>query len=106
MLRVLCQRFATVFYLIISVTILKANVNTLSNPPSFIIKRSFEDYIFPEPLSLLSVFSKIFEKSLYNRISSFLCKHELINTNQISVQSKHSTVHALIHLAETVKKWW
>ena len=92
----------------IPVTILKDNVNILSTPLSFIINRSFEQGVFPEslktaqvtpvhkkedtltisnyrPISLLSVFSKILEKSMYNRIYSFLCKHELINNKQFLV---------------------
>ena len=79
---------------------------------SFIINLSFEQGVFPKslktaqvtlvhvkkktltinncrPISLLSVFSKIFEKFVYNRIYSFLCKHKLINTNQFGFQSKH-----------------
>ena len=112
----------------IPVTILKDNVNILSTPLSFIINRSFEQGVFPEslktaqvtpvhkkedtltisnfrPISLLSVFSKILEKSMYNRIYSFLCKHKLINTTQFGFRSKHSTEHALISLIETIKKY-
>ena len=84
----------------IPVTILKDNVNILSTPLSFIINRSFGQGVFPvslktaqvrpvrkkedtltisnyHPIALLSVFSKILEKSMYNRIYSFLCKHNL-----------------------------
>ena len=57
------------------------------------------------PISLLSVFRKILEKSIYNRIYSFLCKHKLINTTQFGFRSKHSTEHALISLIETIKKY-
>ena len=112
----------------IRVKILKANVNILSTPLRFIINRSFEHGVFPEslktaqvtpvhkkedtltisnyrPISLLSVFSKILEKSMYNRIYSFLCKHKLINTTQFGFRSKHSTEHALISLIETIKKY-
>ena len=53
----------------------------------------------------MSVFSKILEKSMYNRIYSFLCKHKLINTTQFGFRSKHSTEHALISLIETIKKY-
>ena len=100
----------------------------MSTPLSFIINRSFEQGVFPEslktaqvtpvhkkedtltisnyrPISLLSVFSKILEKSMYNRIYSFLCKHKLINTTQFGFRSKHSTEHALISLIETIKKY-
>ena len=55
------------------------------------------------PISLLSVFSKIFEKAMYHRIYSFPCKYKLINTNQFVFHSNYSTEHALISLIETVK---
>ena len=110
----------------ISVTILKDKVNILSTPLSFIINRSFEQGVFPEslktaqvtpvhkkedtltisnyhPMSLLSVFSKILNKSMYNRIYSFLCKHKLENTKQFSFRFKHSMEHALISSIETIK---
>ena len=51
------------------------------------------------------VFSKILEKSMYNRIYSFFCKYKLINTTQFGFWSKHSTDHALISLIETIKKY-
>ena len=100
----------------------------MSTPLSFIINRSFEEGVVSEflktaqvtpvrkneetltistyrPTSLLSVFSKILEKSMYNIIYSFLCKHKLINTTQFGFRSKHSAEHALIILIETVKKY-
>ena len=51
--------------------------------------------------SLFSVLSKIFEKSICNRIYLFLCKHKLINTNRFGFQFKHS----LIILIKTIKKY-
>ena len=57
------------------------------------------------PISSLSVFSKNFEKAMYYRIYSFLCKYKLINTNQFSFRSNHSTEHAPISLVETIKKY-
>ena len=112
----------------IPVTILKDNVNILSTPLSFIINRSFEQGVFPEslktaqvtpvhkkedtltisnyrPIFLSSIFSKILEKSMYNRIYPFLCKHKLISTIPFGFPSKHSTEHALISLVETIKKY-
>ena len=93
---------------------------------TLILNQSFEQGIFPEilkiaqvslihknedtvtvsnyhPIPLLSVFSKIFEKAMYHRIYSFLCKYKLINTNQFGFRSNHSTEHTLISLIETIK---
>ena len=41
---------------------------------------------------------------MYHRIYSFLCKYKLINTNQFSFCSNHSTEHILISLIETIRK--
>ena len=88
----------------IPVTILKDNIDVLVTPLNLILNQSFEQDIFPEilkiaqgspihkkedtvtvsnyhPISLLSVFSKIFEKAIYHRIYTFLCKHKLTDTN-------------------------
>ena len=109
----------------IPVPIFKENVNNLSTPLGFIINQLFEQGTFPKslktaqvtpghkkeetitisnyrPISLLSFFSKIFEKPMYNRIYSFLCKHKSISTNQFALNTKHSTEHALISLIKTI----
>ena len=51
------------------------------------------------------MFSKIFEKSMYNRIYSFLRKQKLVNINQFGFQSRHSAEHALMSLIETIQKY-
>ena len=101
----------------ILVTILKDNIDVLVGPLTLVINQSFEQGIFPEiskivqvllirkkedtvtvskyhPISLLSVFSKIFEKAMYHTIYSFLCKYKPINTTQSRFHSNHSTEHA------------
>ena len=108
----------------ISVTIFKGNIDVLV---TLILNQSFEQGISTEfikiaqvspihkkedtvtvsnyrPICSLSVFSKIFEKAMYYRIYSFLCKYKLIHTNQFCFRSNHSTEHALISLIETIKK--
>ena len=56
------------------------------------------------PLSLLSVFSKIFKKSTYHIIYSFPYKYILANTNQFVLRSKYSSKHELKNLTETIRK--
>ena len=93
---------------------------------SLIINESFRDGIFPEklkiamvisihkkgdvatnanyrPISLLSVFSKIFEKLMHQRLYSFLELHEILLEMQFGFRSGHSTDHALISLTERIK---
>ena len=55
-------------------------------------------------MSLLSVFSKIFEKAIYHGIYSFVTKYKVINTNQFGFRSNDSSEHTLISLIETIKK--
>ena len=100
-------------------TILKDNIDILVRPLTIILNQSFkilkiaqasliqekEDTVPASnysPISLLSVFSKIFEKPMYQRIYSFLCKYKLISTNQFGFCSNHSTEHALFTLIETI----
>ena len=111
----------------IPVTILKENIDVLVRPLTLILNQSFGQGIFPEilkiaqvwlihkkkdtvtvsnyrPISLLSIFSKIFENAMYHRIYFFLWKYKLIDTNQFGFRSNHSTEHAHISSIETIKK--
>ena len=54
------------------------------------------------PISLLSVFSKILERLMYNRLLKFLNKHNLFNKFQFGFRNKHSTSIALIILLENL----
>ena len=45
------------------------------------------------PISLLSIFSKIFEKVMYKRLYTFLEINEILHPSQFGFRSKHSTLH-------------
>ena len=47
------------------------------------------------PISLLPVFSKIFEKLIHKRVVSFLDKHNVLYKKQFGFRRQHSTTHAL-----------
>ena len=64
-------------------------------------KLDFHNY---RPISLLSVYSKIFEKLIYFRVYAYLVKYDLISSKQFGFRSKHSCNHAIISLTEHVKK--
>ena len=55
------------------------------------------------PISLLSVFSKIFEKVIYTRMYDYLMKNNLTYKRQFGFRNNHSTNHALISLSENIK---
>ena len=104
----------------IPMKILKAPL-PLILPLSQIINESFQSGIFPDkmkfakviplfkkgcplaasnyrPLSLLSVFSKITEKVMYERLYKYLEKQEILYTLQFGFRASHSINHALVSL--------
>ena len=56
------------------------------------------------PISLLTSFSKIFEKLLYKRMMSFATKFKIISTKQFGFQKNHSCVHAITKITEYIRK--
>jgi hypothetical protein len=54
------------------------------------------------PISVLSVFSKLFEKLIYNRMLKFVNKYKLLAACQDGFRSAHSTSHAIIDLINSV----
>ena len=61
------------------------------------------DYKNYSPISILPVFSKIFEKVIYSRMYKFLEENKLIYNKQFGFRSHHSTNHALISMTESIK---
>ena len=56
------------------------------------------------PISILSIFSKLIEKLMYKRLCSFLDSCEILHSLQFGFREKHSTLHALIGMTETIKE--
>ena len=54
------------------------------------------------PISMLSVFSKIFEKLIQKQLNDFIDSNEIMNKSQYGFRRKHSTLHALINAAENI----
>ena len=54
------------------------------------------------PISLLSVFAKILERLMYNRLLKFINKYQIFNKHQFGFRDKHSTFMALIILIENL----
>ena len=55
------------------------------------------------PISLLSIFSKIFEKLMYKRLYRFLEVHKALYSLQFGFQENHSIDHSLVSLTEAVR---
>ena len=54
------------------------------------------------PISVLSCFSKILERIMYNRLYSFLVENNILYDKQFGFQKEHSTEHAILQLANQI----
>ena len=54
------------------------------------------------PISVLSVFSKVFEKVIYFRLNKYLNAKSIIHNNQFGFREKYSTYMALLQFVEEV----
>lgn len=55
------------------------------------------------PISLLSVFNKLMEKLVYNRLTHFLNKKEILYEKQFGFRSNHSTDHAILSIIDKIQ---
>ena len=111
----------------IPTNLLKQFTDELIEPLVTIINKSLKEGIFPDilkfasvcpiykksdrtkcanyrPISLLSNLSKLFEKTMYNRIELFLSEFEIIYKLQFGFRKKYSTEHALLNIVEEIRK--
>lgn len=54
------------------------------------------------PISVLTVFSKVFEGVIYNRLSTFFLKHNIISKYQYGFQKSKSTEQALLYIKDKI----
>ena len=101
--------------------------NTISVPLTYIINCSFSTGIMPEklkiarvipiykkglrddisnyhPISLLSVFNKIIETIMYNRLVKFLEENKLLFSKQFGFRSSHSSTHAIVLIVDKIQR--
>ena len=112
----------------IPVKILKLLKPDISEPISILINRSFATGIFPStlkiskvvpifknkgsplevsnyrPISLLSNIEKIYEKTMYSRLMSFLKHFNQIYSRQFGFRKAHSTINTLINIVERIRE--
>lgn len=55
------------------------------------------------PISLLSIFNKIMEKLMYNRLVSFIDKYSILYDKQFGFREKHSTVQAILLITDQIR---
>ena len=64
-------------------------------------RKHFENY---RPISLLSFFSKVYEKIVFIHLYEFLEEHNLLFNRQFGFRKQHSTTHAVITLVDQVSR--
>ena len=105
--------------------VLKRSIFVIAKPLCNIINLAIESGIFPDslkiakvipvfksgdkslltnyrPISVLSVFSKIFEKIICNQLMSFIDRNNILYRKQYGFRKRHSTHHALIDFTEKI----
>ena len=55
------------------------------------------------PISLLSVFNRIFEKLMYKRLKSFIDKYDILSKSQYGFRENCSTQHTLIDIVNKMQ---
>ena len=56
------------------------------------------------PISVLSCFSKILERIMYNRLFKHISNHNLLYNKQFGFQKHHSTEHAIVQLVSEISE--
>ena len=110
----------------IPIKLLRIIGHSISPLLALLVNQSFQSGIFPDklkiakvislfkkgnlelpsnyrPISLLPVFSKIFEKLMYRRLYKFLEIHKVLYSLQFGFQENHSIDHALVSLTEAIR---
>ena len=110
----------------IPIKLLKIIGYSVSPPLALLVNQSFQSGISPDklkiakvislfkkgnpelpsnyrPISLLPIFSKMFEKLMYMRLYKFLEIHKALYSLQFGFQENHSIDHALASLTEAIR---
>jgi hypothetical protein len=111
----------------ISSNILKQTASLIAQPLAHIYNMSFTQAIVPDklkiakvipiykkkektspgnyrPISLLSIFNKLLERLMYNRLYSFLTNNNILYDYQFGFRNKHSTILAIIEIVDNIRE--
>lgn len=100
-IHIICFPLCNIFNLMLTTGIFPDKLKIARVVPIF-KSGSHTDLSNYRPISVLPVFSKVIEKCLYNRLSKFLEKYDILSTSQYGFRSGHSTSSALIDLVNKV----
>ena len=54
------------------------------------------------PISLLSIFNRLFEKVMYSRLMDFIEKNNILSDSQYGFRKRHSTHHAVLDIIDQI----
>ena len=57
------------------------------------------------PISLLSIFNRLFEKVMYNGLKSFLNKYNVLYESQYCFRERLSTDHAILDIVNKIQSY-
>ena len=57
------------------------------------------------PISVLSPFSKIFEKMIYKRLNKYFTRHNILAKKQFGFKAKHSTNHVIADVTNKLQNY-
>ena len=110
----------------IPITALKLIKQVISKPLEILFNSSFSSGIVPNsfkvarvipvfkkgshtslnnyrPISLLSIFNKLLEKLMYNRLINFIQKKNILYDKQFGFRAHHSTDHAILSIIDKIQ---
>ena len=106
-------------------SVIKYAANSIAKPMAILINSAMQEGVFPSalkiakvipiykgdshtllsnyrPISILPVFSKIYEKAIVLRLNSFIEKNEILNNKQFGFRKNHSTSMALVTFTDYI----
>ena len=98
------QILADIFNLSLSTGKFVSKLKTAKVIPIYKNKGSEQDATNYRPIALLSNIDKVFEKLVHTRFTKFLDDNKIIYDRQFGFRKKHSTLHNLLCLTETIRE--
>ena len=109
----------------VSYNVIKKCFGSLCEPLEYLFNLSMEKGVFPDdlkiarvtpvyegenssdvsnyrPISVLTCFSRILERTMYNRLYIYLIENNILYSKQFGFQNGHSTDHAVVQLVDQI----
>ena len=99
----ICRSLAHIFNLTFTTGIIPDSLKIALVTPVY---KANEDFRFQNyrPISVLSCFSKLLEKVMYQRLIKFIDANEILSKHQYGFRKNRSTEHAIIEITDKISK--